>query len=406
MWLKSSPILALVCLLPFSNFDGAQSVPPSAGGQGIQAALDSLAAGGEVVLSAGKYLIREPIMLSKDGQTLRGCGDSTVLYLADGADCPVVIMGSISTQSKNHIKGVRLADLLIDGNRKNQQKELWRFLPSGAGLYNNGVCVWGADESSVENVVCSHCRSGGLVASAQTRRLTVRDYEAFDNQFDGLACYDTEESHFSHLNLHDNLAAGVSLDLSFNHNVIHDAVLTDNDLGIFMRQSRDNIFEGVTIKQSRHHGVFMAEIGRYKLREKIGEGGCGVVYVAEQEEPVRRKGRPEGHQAGHGHQEGRARFEAERQALALMDHPNIAKVLDAGATETGRPYFVMELVRGVKITEYCDQNQLSTRERLDLVHQSLPGRPARAPERDHPPRPQALEHPGHRQRRRAGAQGD
>jgi hypothetical protein len=261
MWLKSSPILALVCLLPFSNFNGAQTVPPSASGQEIQSALDALPAGGEVVLGAGKYIIRQPIMLNKDGQTLRGCGNATVLYLADGADCPVVIMGSISTQSKNPTKGVRLADLLIDGNRKNQQKELWRFLPSGAGLYNNGVCVWGAAEASVAHVVCCHCRSGGLVASAQTRRLTVRDYEAFDNQFDGLACYDTEGSHFSQLNLHDNLAAGISLDLSFNHNVIHDAVLTDNDLGIFMRQSRDNIFEGVTIKQSRHHGIFMAEAG-------------------------------------------------------------------------------------------------------------------------------------------------
>jgi hypothetical protein len=89
----------------------------------------------------------------------------------------------------------------------------------------------------------------------------LRDYEAFDNQFDGLACYDTEESHFSRLNLHDNPGAGISLDLNFNHNVIRDAVLTNNDLGIFMRQSRDNIFEGVTINQSRHHGVFMAESG-------------------------------------------------------------------------------------------------------------------------------------------------
>jgi serine/threonine protein kinase len=101
-----------------------------------------------------------------------------------------------------------------------------------------------------------------------------------------------------------------------------------------------------------------------------------------------------------------ARFEAERQALALMDHPNIAKVLDAGATDTGRPYFVMELVRGIKITDYCDQNNLSTRERLEPVHQGLPGHPARAPEGHHPPRHQALEHPGHAARRRAGAQGD
>jgi len=107
-------------------------------------------------------------------------------------------------------------------------------------------------------------------------------------------------------------------------------------------------------------------IGRYKLLQQIGEGGCGVVYMAEQEEPVRRRVALKVIKVGLDTKAVIARFEAERQALALMDHPNIAKVLDAGATETGRPYFVMELVRGIKITDYCDQNSLSTRERLDL----------------------------------------
>jgi eukaryotic-like serine/threonine-protein kinase len=110
-------------------------------------------------------------------------------------------------------------------------------------------------------------------------------------------------------------------------------------------------------------------IGRYKLLQQIGEGGCGVVYMAEQQEPVRRRVALKVIKLGMDTKSVIARFEAERQALALMDHPNIAKVLDAGATETGRPYFVMELVRGVKITDYCDQNNLSTNERLDLFIQ-------------------------------------
>jgi serine/threonine protein kinase len=110
-------------------------------------------------------------------------------------------------------------------------------------------------------------------------------------------------------------------------------------------------------------------IGRYKLREKIGEGGCGVVYVAEQEEPVRRRVALKVIKLGMDTKAVIARFEAERQALAMMDHPNIAKVLDAGTTETGRPYFVMELVRGIRITDYCDQNKLSTPERLGLFMQ-------------------------------------
>jgi hypothetical protein len=111
------------------------------------------------------------------------------------------------------------------------------------------------------------------------------------------------------------------------------------------------------------------KIGRYKLLQLLGEGGCGVVYMAEQLEPVRRRVALKVIKLGMDTKGVIARFEAERQALALMDHPNIAKVLDAGATETGRPFFVMELVRGIKITNYCDQNNLSTEQRLELFTQ-------------------------------------
>ena len=111
------------------------------------------------------------------------------------------------------------------------------------------------------------------------------------------------------------------------------------------------------------------KIGHYKLLQQIGEGGCGVVYMAEQEQPIRRRVALKVIKLGMDTKAVIARFEAERQALALMDHPNIAKVLDAGTTETGRPYFVMELVRGIKVTDYCDQNNLSTEQRLDLFVQ-------------------------------------
>src|SRR5208282_116413 len=106
-----------------------------------------------------------------------------------------------------------------------------------------------------------------------------------------------------------------------------------------------------------------------KLLQKLGEGGCGVVYMAEQEQPIRRRVALKIIKLGMDTKNVIARFEAERQALALMDHPNIARVLDAGATETGRPYFVMELVYGVKITDYCDQNRVSMQERLELFIQ-------------------------------------
>src|SRR5688572_30573466 len=107
-------------------------------------------------------------------------------------------------------------------------------------------------------------------------------------------------------------------------------------------------------------------IGNYKLLEQIGEGGFGTVWVADQEKPMRRRVALKIIKIGMDTKDVIARFEQERQALALMDHPNIAKVLDAGSTRYGRPFFVMELVRGMKITDYCDDQHLSTEQRIKL----------------------------------------
>jgi serine/threonine protein kinase/TolA-binding protein len=112
-----------------------------------------------------------------------------------------------------------------------------------------------------------------------------------------------------------------------------------------------------------------SRIGRYKLLQQIGEGGCGIVYMAEQEEPIHRRVALKVIKLGMDTKQVIARFDAERQALAMMDHPNIARVFDAGATDAGRPYFAMELVRGLKITDYCDQRNLPTVERLRLFVQ-------------------------------------
>ena len=147
-----------------------------------------------------------------------------------------------------------------------------------------------------------------------------------------------------------------------------------------------------------------AVIGRYKLLERIGEGGCGVVYVAEQGNRSRRvalKVIKLGMDT-----KVVARFEAERQALALMDHPNIAKVWMPGPRKRAGLISSWNWSAASTSPSYCDQNNLSTRERLAPVHSGLPGHPARPPERHHPSGHQAFQHPGHAQRRRAGAQGD
>ena len=148
-----------------------------------------------------------------------------------------------------------------------------------------------------------------------------------------------------------------------------ESLLKAYDAGDFLEQAAAPEMPPTVVFLARPTEKPGDRIGRYKLLQQIGEGGCGVVYMAEQEEPVRRRVALKVIKLGMDTKSVIARFEAERQALALMDHPNISKVFDAGATDAGRPFFVMELVRGMKITEYCDEKKLSTKERLDLFIQ-------------------------------------
>jgi serine/threonine protein kinase len=127
------------------------------------------------------------------------------------------------------------------------------------------------------------------------------------------------------------------------------------------------VFDGEEFHEQTAHDIEIgSKIGPYRIMEQIGRGGMGVVYVADQQTPVRRRVALKVIKPGMDSREILHRFQAERQALALMEHPNIARVLDAGETHTGRPYFVMELVRGVPITQYCDEKTMSSRDRLVL----------------------------------------
>jgi hypothetical protein len=189
---------------------------------------------------------------------LRGRGAATLLHLADNANCPVIILGEPVNTPTRTVRRLLVTGFFIDGNRIHQDRELWRLKGEGSEIRNNGITIQGVSDSTVQNVTIARCRSGGLVTTRNIRQLTVRGLESFDNEFDGLACYQTEDSLFTGLNLHNNPGAGISLDLAFDHNAISNAVLVANDLGIFMRASRENHFFNITIRDSRHHGVFMA----------------------------------------------------------------------------------------------------------------------------------------------------
>ncbi len=266
--LKTFACLVFVTLLSVSSAsawrwsDVATEVVlgPKATSEDIQAALDNLPeSGGTVILKAGVYSVIQPICLSRDNLTLRGAGSTTILRLADTANCPVVIMGSTSNYPTEVVKNLRVCDLDIDGNRDNQQVECWNIQGEGDEIRNNGLTIRSVSDASVERVRSYRCRSGGLVTEKGVRRLTVSDYAAWDNHFDGLAAYVTEDSLFTQMVLRDNHGAGLSLDHKFNHNTISETILADNGCGIFMRDSRENLFQGVTIRNSREHGVFMSQ---------------------------------------------------------------------------------------------------------------------------------------------------
>lgn len=144
-------------------------------------------------------------------------------------------------------------------------------------------------------------------------------------------------------------------------------------------------FDEIAVESSHPSEGPGTVIGSYKLLEKIGEGGMAVVYMAEQERPLQRKVALKLVKLGMDTAQVIARFEAERQALALMDHPHIARVFDAGTTDSGRPYFVMELVKGVSITQFCEQEPPEYSAASRPICVGVPGRAARPPEGGYPP---------------------
>lgn len=252
-----------------------RSVSPSGGALAIQRAIDNLGPeGGEIILASGVYECDRPICIRSNYITLRGAGNATTLRLKAGANCPVLIVGDEAPTPRREVNGIQISDLAIDGNRLKQDVECWDgSCDTGEKtvIRSCGVVVRRAVDVSLERLNIFGCRSAGIVTEKGCRRLTIRETSASDNHFDGLACYETEESLFEGLHLHRNNCAGISTDLSFNRNLVSNVMLSNNGKqGIFMRDSRGNVFLGVVIVGSGEQGVFIAQSDKDPKTAVIG----------------------------------------------------------------------------------------------------------------------------------------
>ena len=230
----------------------------------IQMTIDTKAS--IIVLPNKRIEIEYPLILSHSNQKIIG-QSNTLLVLKSNANCPVIIIG---IQEKFPIQNVSLETIKIDGNRLQQPYELWQMSSNGLWTYNNGIIVQNSKNVKVSHVKVSNCRSGGLVSTYYVSHLIVVDCEFYGNRFDGIACYKTTESVFENIKTHDNLAAGISLDLDFNDNRFENVEVHNNDIGIFMRKSNENKFLNVKMTNNKAYDVFISSVDGHKNTGCVG----------------------------------------------------------------------------------------------------------------------------------------
>lgn len=233
-------------------------------GTSIQRALDSLPeSGGEVRLGPGVFECDRPVVIRRSGVRLSGQGSRTLLRLTDKANCPLLIVGDPSREIRQTVTGVHVTDLTLDGNRASQSSEMWADEtdgPQGTVVRNNCLTLRRVHDSRFERLVTRRGRSGGMVLEKGCRNLVVDELTSTDNEFDGLAGYETEDSVFRNLRLHGNRSAGISIDLRFNRNRFERAELRGNgSQGIFMRESSGNRFDLLDIADNGAQGIFIAQ---------------------------------------------------------------------------------------------------------------------------------------------------
>lgn len=206
------------------------------------------------ILPPGIIVLEEPIIL-KSGDKLIGAEQGTTLFVKDGGNFPAVIVGDIADEPQFETKNVLISNLTIDGNREKQTVEIWK----DSHIRNNGISVRRASDIKIENVTVKRARSGGIVLERGSRRISVDNCVLEDNEWDGLAAYQTEECLLTNLKIVNNNAAAASFDLEFNNNLAANWEMKGNKRhGIFMRFSKGNRFENMCIHDGES-GVFLAE---------------------------------------------------------------------------------------------------------------------------------------------------
>lgn len=223
----------------------------------LQTAIDSVRAGGIVYLAAGTYELGKGIHITRSDLTILGpSADSVVVRLRDHVNQPVFLIGTDIESPTTAVERVTLRGITIDGNRGGQDQETDLLRP---WIRNNGIDVRKAKNLLISDVVVHGTRSGGIVVSWGSERVSIWNVSAYDNQFDGIALYTSDEVHVSHFACYENLAAGLSLDNDLSNVTFSNGECRENgSVGIFARQSTDLSFINVAVQSSGQHGVFMS----------------------------------------------------------------------------------------------------------------------------------------------------
>jgi len=209
-----------------------------------------------IVLPDKLIEVAYPIIITNSNTKIIG-GNHTILRLKNNANCPVIIIGGLRG---NQITNVIISNITIDGNRTNQSTEYWIYTIRGV-INNNGILVQNAKNVNISNIIIKSCKSGGLVTTLGVNGIIVDNIVSYDNEYDGIACYETSNGIFSNLKLYNNKAAGISLDNNFNSNTFNNCFISNNVTGIFMRTSSYNQFNNIVITNGKY-GVFIAQVDK------------------------------------------------------------------------------------------------------------------------------------------------